>query len=265
MAGAPGSPGSPRPLVAWIGSPNRTVGRGGYRPEAVVIHIMEGELRAVDQWFNTTPPANPSPVSAHYGVGRGGAVHQYVHEMDSAWHAGRVYRPTWTRLRPGVNPNAYTIGIEHEGYRDTDWTDAMYDASASLLADISQRWSIALDREHVVGHREIYALKPFCPGHRVDLDHLLLLAHAIVLSGVRANLVDASARVTTRSALHVRRGAPSSLAQLVRTVPAGTVLTTTGWTSAGETVHGNPHWYRDADGNYLWAGGTDRPVPALAS
>jgi N-acetylmuramoyl-L-alanine amidase len=56
----------------WIGSPNRTTGRNGFRPEAVVIHIMDdNSFSNVDAWF-----LNPeSKVSAHYGVGRNGTVH----------------------------------------------------------------------------------------------------------------------------------------------------------------------------------------------
>ena len=32
--------------VTWIGTPHRGKGRQGYRPEAVVIHIIEGSLAA---------------------------------------------------------------------------------------------------------------------------------------------------------------------------------------------------------------------------
>ena len=37
--------------VTWVGSPHRHKGRGGFRPEAVVIHIIEGTLGAADSWF----------------------------------------------------------------------------------------------------------------------------------------------------------------------------------------------------------------------
>ena len=36
-----------------------------------------------------------------------------------------------------------------------------------------------------------------------------------------------------------------------------------GWTSNGPSVNGNAHWYKDADGNYLWAGRTDKPIPGM--
>ena len=95
-------------------------------------------------------------MSAHYGIGRSGEIHQYVGEADTAFHAGRVWKPKWGKLKAKVNPNLYTIGIEHEGQGASDWPDAMYASSSKLIADVCNRWSIPIDREHIVGHREIY-------------------------------------------------------------------------------------------------------------
>jgi N-acetylmuramoyl-L-alanine amidase len=152
------------------------------------------------------------PVSAHYGVSRHGAIHQYVDEMDTAWHAGRVHDPVWPLLKTRVNPNAYTIGIEHEGTPDMTWPDAMYESSATLVAGISQRWSIALDRLHVIKHSEIYSKKWYCPGPHCDLDYLIDLAYHVVLSGASTNTVDRAGTVTTSRDLNIRLGAPTSLA-----------------------------------------------------
>lgn len=244
--------------VEWKGSPNRTRGRSGYRPEAIVVHIMEGTLRGTDQWF-----ANPeSKVSAHYGVGRRGEIHQYVAEGDTAWHAGRVHQPTWAGLRAGVNPNLYTIGVEHEGQADTEWSEEMYRASAALLREVANRWSIPLDRDHVVGHREIYARKT-CPGHKVDLDRLVRLAREEAAGPAGYNLCPGPGTVEARVDLNVRRAAPTTAAEVVRTIPAGQSLRVTGWTSNGLSVNGNAHWYRDEEGNYVWAGGTRQPIPGL--
>lgn len=80
-------------MIIWKGSPNFIRGRGGYRPEAVVIHIMAGTLVGTDAHF-----ANPaSQVSAHYGIGKQGQIHQYVKEEDTAFHVGTVDRLTWAR------------------------------------------------------------------------------------------------------------------------------------------------------------------------
>jgi N-acetylmuramoyl-L-alanine amidase len=251
--------------VRWVGSTNKTKGRGGLKPQAVVIHIMDDDIGSVDRWFNTPKgPNNSMPVSAHYGVSRRGDIHQYVDEMDTAWHAGRVKDSVWPLLQaqPGVNPNRFTVGIEHEGTPDMPWPDEMYAASAMLVADISQRWSIPLDRLHVVGHGEIYSKKPYCPGPHCELDYLIDLAHNVVLSGANANNIDRHGTVMTTRDLNIRLGAPSSLAARVRLVGRGTTLHYTGWTSNGESVHGNAHWYRDRDGDYFWAGGTSAPFPS---
>jgi len=154
-------------------SSNFWVGRKGYRPEAVVIHIMDGTLPGTDSWF-----ANPtSQVSAHYGIGKSGEVHQYVQENDAAWHAGRVNAPVWKLIRPNVNPNLYTIGIEHEGKPDEGWTETMKQSSATLIREICQRWQIPIDRDHIVGHFEIFSKKPNCPAtNKRILDELVTLA-----------------------------------------------------------------------------------------
>ncbi|MEN9614008.1 MAG: hypothetical protein RLZZ347_315 [Candidatus Parcubacteria bacterium] len=154
-------------------SPNFWVGRKTYRPEAVVIHIMDGTLGGTDAWFAD----HNSQVSAHYGIGKLGEVHQYVQENDTAWHAGRVDAPVWKLIRPNINPNLYTIGIEHEGKPDDVWTDAMKQASATMIREICQRWQIPIDRDHVIGHFEIFSKKPNCPAtNKRILDELVALA-----------------------------------------------------------------------------------------
>src|SRR5258708_2913484 len=117
------------PADKFIPSPNYTQGRKTYKPEAIVIHIMEGTLSGTDSWFQNAA----SSVSAHFGIGMNGEVHQYVDTENSAWHAGRVNAPSWKLIKPSplfagnfINTNYYTIGIEHEGKEDTEWTDAMY-------------------------------------------------------------------------------------------------------------------------------------------
>jgi len=242
----------------WIGSPNKQAGRAGYRPEAIVIHIMEGTLAGTDSWFKSAQ----SSVSAHYGIGQNGDIHQYVAEGDTAWHAGRTYNCTWKGRRPGVNPNLNTIGIEHEGQDNTAWSVQMYQASAELMADIANRWSIPLDRDHVVGHREIYGHKT-CPGSKVDLDHLIDLArHQVVQSGTY-NFHPASGTTHARTDLNIRTAAPTTAAPRKGTVGAGTALPYVGWTSNGLSVNGNSHWYRDANGDYFWAGATENPTPGV--
>jgi len=140
-------------------SPNFTKGRNGYKPELVVIHVMAGSLAGTDSWF-----ANPkSQVSTHYGIGLQGQVHQYVLEENTAWGNGRVSNPTYSLYKPNVNPNLYTISIEHEGQDLSKGTPAMIEASAKLVREIATRHNIPIDRDHVIGHYQIFSSKPNCP------------------------------------------------------------------------------------------------------
>jgi hypothetical protein len=137
--------------------------------DMVTVHVTEGSADSVVQWFN-----NPAAVaSAHYMVRADGARVQFVREEDTAWHAGRVDHPTAPLVlaRPSVNPNAFSIGIEHEGDGKHELTAAQRTASVALIADICERYNIMPDRTHIVGHHEIYSLKT-CPG-AIDVDRLV--------------------------------------------------------------------------------------------
>lgn len=104
---------------------------------------------------------------------------QFVAEHDTALHAGRVAEPTAKAFASG-DPNRYTVGIEFEDGGDPEGVsrpDAQYRAGARLIGRIARRWRIGLDRDHVIGHREIFARKS-CPGN-LDLDRLLGEARAL--------------------------------------------------------------------------------------
>jgi len=237
----------------FIPSPNFTTGRAGYSPIAIVIHIMEGSLNGTDSWFQ-----NPvSKVSAHYGVGKNGAIHQYVNEKDTAWHAGRVAQPTWELIKPSgnnhfINPNYYTIGIEHEGFEDTDWSEEMYVASSELIKTIAQKWNIPIDRKHVIGHHEIYSVKT-CPGTKLDFDKLLSLAKGEVFQVENFDKVLETGKVTSIARLNIRCS-PSRAIAPVSVVRANIQLAFDGYTNNGEVINGNSKWFFTHEGNWFWSG-----------
>jgi N-acetylmuramoyl-L-alanine amidase CwlA len=146
----------------------------GMKVDQITIHVTEGSAASVRNWFN-----NPAAeVSAHYMVTKAGEIDQFVDEDDTAFHNGRIHAPTAPLVleRPNVNPNAYSIGIEHEGDGKSDLTPAQRAASAALIADISVRRKIPIDQRHVVGHGQVYAKKS-CPG-KIDVHALLVAALA---------------------------------------------------------------------------------------
>lgn len=225
-----------------------------FKPEAIVIHIGEGSLRSIDMQFND-PNAR---VSAHYCVSKSGDIHQYVDEKDVAFHAGTIDRPDWPGLKPGstpgtfINPNFYTIGIEHEGFADDQWPDTQLATSAALVGEIARRWNIPLDENHVIRHHQIRFLKS-CPGDVITIPTILARIPAA------APVVPAApASVKTVSNVRLRSGSPSLVSPVLRIIPAQTQVEVSA-VFLGDTVNGNNRWYSDGTGNFLWAGGTDQP------
>jgi hypothetical protein len=228
----------------------------GLKPEAIVIHIICGSLDSARSQF-----ADPAAqVSAHYAVGRDGRVLQFVEEEDTAFHAGIVVSPTWTGIKGGLNPNLYTIGIEHEGQQGDEWTDAQYQASAELVAEIAGRWQILLNPDHIVLHREIRASKT-CPGEKFDRTRLIGLASRIP-SIPSDGFIDLVTNVTVTGKANMREGKPSTSVRIVQTLDAGASVAVSGFTETGERVNGNACWYRTPEGDCLWAGATSEPQPA---
>jgi N-acetylmuramoyl-L-alanine amidase len=141
------------PKARWIGSPN--VG-GAMGPVAMfVVHVMQGTLSSCDNWFQ-----NPNAqVSAHFGVGKAGEVHQYVDTSRVAWS--------------NCNYNGCAISIEHEGLSGERLTAPQLTASVALLEWLHRLYpAVPLWRRHavrsgVVGHGQLGYLgcdHPFCPG-----------------------------------------------------------------------------------------------------
>jgi len=130
------------PPVDWIpaAAGNFSVGRGGAQITTIVIHETDGSYSSAINWFRR-PGSN---ASAHYLVRAwDGEITQLVAESDTAYHAR--------------DANPWTIGIEHEFYlrQGILHTDAQYRSSALLVCAIARRYDIPLDRNHIVGHREL--------------------------------------------------------------------------------------------------------------
>jgi N-acetyl-anhydromuramyl-L-alanine amidase AmpD len=237
----------------WVGcaAGNFRKGRHGFEPKAIVIHVIVGSLESAGLTFRDPRSA----VSAHYGVGKSGRVHQFVEEDDTAFHAGTVVEPTWRLIDPNANPNLYTVGIEHEGQPQDTWPDEQFRASAALVREIAARWKIALDRDHIIMHREIRASKT-CPG-TVDMERLIREA---VDSPVPD--VNSTRRIRAATKVNVRRGRAATSAAIAGIIPAGAEFEAAGFTASGEPVGGNSCWYETPAHDYVWAGATDNPDPA---
>jgi N-acetyl-anhydromuramyl-L-alanine amidase AmpD len=149
------------PPARWVPASSANYSAGRTQPiSAVVIHVTQGSYAGAISWFQ-----NPAArVSAHYVIrSSDGEVTQTVRDANTAWHA-----------RSG---NAYSVGIEHEGWVDQpSWfTDAMYRSSAALTRHLADRYGIPKDRQHILGHAEVPGNDHTDPGRHWDWNYYMEL------------------------------------------------------------------------------------------
>lgn len=113
---------------------------------SIVIHDGEGSCQDIVDAFKDPTHYASTP----YVVCKDGTVYQMVRTQDLPWHAGNWYF------------NMHSIGIEHEGHAATggsDYSTNMYWASAQLVKYLTDKFGIPRDREHIIGHDNIPAVK----------------------------------------------------------------------------------------------------------
>jgi hypothetical protein len=162
-----------KPAWTFVGTGGQNVYTTGKRkPVAIVCHIMQGTLAGCDSWFSD-PRAQ---ASANFGVGKGGEIHCYVDPdgTSSPWANGKLAGQgaaveVLLAEEGGVNPNLWTVSIEHEGMSGEALTPAQLAASAGLAAWLCAHFGIPADRLHLLGHYQFDAvMRAHCPGWSVD-------------------------------------------------------------------------------------------------
>jgi N-acetyl-anhydromuramyl-L-alanine amidase AmpD len=236
----------------------------------VVIHDMEGYYLSTISYFQRSDIS----VSAHYLVNGlkdnssdhpAGEITQMVREAYYAWHAR-----CW---------NTHSFGTEHEGFvSNPAWfTEAMYQASADLQRHLCNDFSIAKDRNHVVGHDQkrisgwpAYAsanlgIDPYCndhtdPGSYWDWTHFMDLITATRIVDNASSGFSASTNWWTSSNVAGYYGANYSVrwtqavsdtAYFRGVVPsAGRYNVYAWWTAASDRTTAAPFFIYDKTGNY---------------
>jgi N-acetyl-anhydromuramyl-L-alanine amidase AmpD len=218
---------------------------------AIVIHDTEGRFIGSVRFLQRARTQG----SAHFVVSRRGQIVQLVPVTDVAWHSGNSW---W---------NLHSIGIEHEGWVGRRaYTEKEYRASAQLVAYLAHRWSIPIDREHIIGHNEVP--NPYHPGWYGGADghidpgpywnwghymHLVryYAAHRVLPKFVRRMTVlpdapvphRATWRSVTRTVVHATHVAVTPLAR--RSAVRSTV-------DRNATVHGKALWWSGVTGSTQW-------------
>lgn len=129
--------------------------------DRIVLHSTEGTYASAISWFN-----NPkAKVSAHYIISNKGELAAMLEEYNTAYHAGNLIM------------NRRSVGVEHEGKGTNIRSDAQYNKSAELVADICKFYNMPCDKTHVIGHRQVIATS--CPGN-LDINRIITYAKRIL-------------------------------------------------------------------------------------
>ena len=89
--------------------------------------------------------------------------YHYVIRKDGTVEAGR---PHWTVGAHAYRHNSHTIGIHVCGnFEEAEPTDEQIESTAMLLANLCTDYGLPIDRDHIVGHRELMATA--CPGRNL--------------------------------------------------------------------------------------------------
>ncbi len=139
-------------------SPNCGPRKGGIsKPDMVVLHYTAMQS-AEDAICTLCDPEKE--VSAHYVIGRDGAMTQLVDEAARAWHAGSG---RWAEC-DDINSRSIGIELDNDGF--SPFSAALMDALEDLLGGILARWEIPA--HHVIAHSDLAPLRKFDPGGRFD-------------------------------------------------------------------------------------------------
>jgi N-acetyl-anhydromuramoyl-L-alanine amidase len=164
------------PAAAQVPSPNCDERPAGTEIALLVVHgisLPPGQFggSAIAQFFTNRldPGGHPyfatiaqQRVSAHFLIGRDGALTQFVSCLRRAWHAGAS---SWQGRGPC---NDFSIGVEVEGTDELPYEAAQYGVLASLARALRRRYPIA----DLVGHSDVAPGRKTDPGPAFDWPRL---------------------------------------------------------------------------------------------
>ena len=123
------------------------------RPAFVIIHYTS-DARTSQALRTLTNPRRG--VSAHYLIGRDGAIYQLVDERARAWHAGE----SWWGSNSDLNSSS--LGIELDNNGAEPFSNSQITALLALLTDIERRYHIPA--ANYLGHSDVAPKRKVDPG-----------------------------------------------------------------------------------------------------
>lgn len=163
------------PLTDTRTNTSQKSSRQGAKIDTILLHHMAGTDAA---GVVGLMESGKRQVSANYAIGRDGHAWGVVPEEERAWTSGASgdggKGAAWDR-------RSITFEIADEKAGDP-WpiSSAAFEKVARMIADMSTRYGIPLNRDHVIGHRELWtryraSYPTACPGG-LDLDAIVARA-----------------------------------------------------------------------------------------
>lgn len=150
----------------WNHSPNCSPRREGDKIEYFVIHHA-ADTNPVQTQIDRFMRPNDRNVSPNWLIGKDGSINEIVPpDKYRAWTTGQF------------DYKAVTVETQNSsGAPDWGITEESHVAIAKLVAWAHLRWGIPLDRQHVIGHREVPNVPATaCPGPSMNLEKILSYA-----------------------------------------------------------------------------------------
>lgn len=192
---------------------NKSQDREGQHPTHVVLHGTAGGSSAqnIANYFAT----GTEQASAHFIIGQDGTIVQGVPCSLAAWGNGIVDLPRIT-LPPGINPNFYTISIEHckPSIDNSDQlTMAQQQSSFQLVQALCDHYNIPKRRGDqlggIISHADIDSVsRARCPGPYPWTDLIAFLGGQAVTPN-KYQIADAATEWQSTSMLFPGGTAPS--------------------------------------------------------
>jgi N-acetylmuramoyl-L-alanine amidase len=147
------------PLARWEASKNY----GPRQPVLIVLHATE-QASVAESLATLRGENSTGPVSAHYLIGRDGAIYQLVSDQHRAWHAGAG---SWGTI---TDVNSASLGIELDNDGRADFPEAQIAALLRLLGDLCERHRIP--RTQVIAHADLAPTRKQDPSARFPWQRL---------------------------------------------------------------------------------------------
>ncbi len=181
---------------------------------------------------------------------------------EKAWHV--LYNVTTDDQLYGYNSNDVAIGVEY-CYGTKINADEAYRKFIWVLAYICYKFELD-PKTSITGHCFLDPQRKTDPVSglmysRRTYEQLLrdVVSEYEDCTGVaqlkKFTFIPEIKKLKATAKLNIRKGTPSTKAELFQIVTAATELTSIGHITDGEPVNGNSKWYKDANENYFWSGG----------